>query len=204
MRAKLPLLLLLALSTAGCQATNYAQRGAALGAATGALTGAAIGKNNGNTGAGAVIGTAMGALTGAAIGEGVDEDIARNNTIIQDRLGRQLAGAVTVDDVVTMTRASLSDDVIITHIRANGVIQRPQPEDLIKLSTNGVSDTVIKAMQTATPPAPPQTPMPRSAPVIVEEHHYVTPPRPHCHPWYHHGRPRPRRPGFHWGVTFGH
>jgi len=180
---------------------NYAERGAALGAATGALTGGAIGKNNGNTAAGAVIGSAVGAMTGAAIGDGIDADIARNNAIIQDRLGRQLAGAVTVDDVITMTQASLSDDVITTHIRANGVIQRPQPEDLITLSNNGVSDTVIKAMQTATLPTSPQTPAPRSGPVIVEEHHYVTPPRPH---WHYHGRHRPRRSGFHWGVSFGH
>lgn len=201
MRSKSSLLLLLALPLAGCHSMNYAERGATLGAATGALTGAAIGKDSGNAGAGAVIGSAVGALTGAAVGDGIDADIARNNAIIQDRMGRQLAGVVTVDDVISMTEANLSDDVITTHIRANGVIQRPQPEDLITLTKNGVSDTVIKAMQTAPPPTPPQTSAPRSGPVIVEEHHYVTPPRPH---WHYHGRHRPRRTGLHWGVSFGH
>lgn len=202
MKAKCLWLMLIALPGLGCQSSNYAERGTAIGALTGALTGAAIGKNNGNTGAGAVIGTAVGALAGTAIGEGIDADIARNNAIIQERLGRQLAGAVGTGDVITMTQANLSDEVIITHIQANGVATPPRPEDLITLSNAGVSDAVIKAMQTARPPT---TSVPAvSNPVIVEEHHYVTPyPRPYRTHW-HHGYPRRHRSNVHWGFSFGH
>ncbi len=206
MKAKCLWLILIALSGLGCQSSNYAERGTAIGALTGALTGAAIGKNNGNTGAGAVIGSAVGALAGTAIGEGIDADIARNNAIIQERLGRQLAGAVAVDDVITMTQANLSDGVIITHIRANGVANPPRPEDLITLSNAGVSDTVIKAMQTAPPPIPPApSSVPtRRSPVIVEEHHYITPsfPRPHRSHWHYHHQPRRHRSNMHWGFSF--
>lgn len=206
MRAKCLWLMLIVLPGLGCQSSNYAERGTAIGALTGALTGAAIGKHNGNTGAGAVIGSAVGALAGTAIGDSIDADIARNNAIIQQRLGRQLAGAVAIDDVITMTQANLSDDVIITHIRSNGVANPPRPEDLITLSSAGVSDAVIKAMQTAPPPTPP-APSSVSAgrsPVIVEEHHYITPPypRPYRTHWHHRSPPRRQRSNVHWGFSF--
>lgn len=205
MKAKCLWLTLIAIPALGCQSANYAERGTAIGALTGALTGAAIGKNNGNTGAGAVLGTAVGALAGTAIGESVDADIARNNAIIQERLGRQLAGAVTVDDVIVMSQANLSDEVIATHIRANGVANPPRPEDLITLSNAGVSDAVIQAMQTATPPTPPapSTVTADRRPVIVEEHHYIAPPYPppfRSH--WHYRYPRGRRSNVHWGFSF--
>lgn len=206
MKAKCLWLLLIAIPGLGCQSSNYAERGTAIGALTGALTGAALGKNNGNTGAGAVIGSAVGALAGTAIGEGIDADIARNNAIIQQRLGRQLAGAVAIEDVITMSQANLSDEVITTHIRANGVAHPPRPEDLITLSNAGVSDAVIKAMQTAPPPTPPaSSSVPVShRPVIVEEHHYISPPYPRpyrSHLHYHH-HPRRHRSNVHWGFSF--
>ncbi|MBC8875505.1 MAG: glycine zipper 2TM domain-containing protein [Planctomycetes bacterium] len=206
MKARCLCVALLVLPALGCQSSNYAERGTAVGALTGALAGAAIGKNNGKTGAGAVIGTAVGALAGTAIGEGIDADIARNNAIIQERLGRQLAGAVTAADVIVMTQASLSDDVIITHIQANGVANRPRPEDLITLSNAGVSDAVIKSMQTVPPPtaALPSSPAPRPAPVIIEEHHYIAPsyPRPYRSHGHYHGPPRRHGSNVHWGFSF--
>jgi len=207
MKAKCLWLLLVATSVLGCQSSNYAERGTAIGALTGALAGAAIGENNGKAGAGAVIGTAVGALAGTAIGESSDADIARNNAIIQERLGRQLAGAVTVDDVIVMAQANLSDDVIITHVRANGVANPPRREDLITLSNAGVSDAVIKAMQTAQPPTPsvPSSVSSGRRPVVIEEHHYISPPypRPHRTHWHHHRHPRRHSSNIHWGFSFG-
>lgn len=187
-------------SAIGCHTTSYAQRGAGLGALTGGLTGAAIGRHNGDTAVGALIGTAAGTLAGAAIGDGMDQDAARSQAIIEERLGRQLAGAVTIDDTIAMTRAGLSEDVISTHIRANGVASTPSVGDLITLRDAGVSDGVIKAMQ-STPLPTARVAAPEGA-VIIEEHHYIAPPPPHVYHPHHHGWPHHRR-GLHWGVSLG-
>ncbi len=199
------LLGLLALSTVGCQATSYADRGATLGALTGALGGAAIGQHNGDTASGAILGTAVGALAGSIVGDTIDYEAARSAEIIEQRMGRRLAGAVQLNDVIAMSQAGLSENVIATHIRANGVASPPSVGDLITLRNAGVSDSVIQTMQ--------QTPLPASqvsgpvvvhqpGPVIIEEHHYVEPPFPfHGH---HHRSHGPRHRGVHWGVSFGH
>ena len=121
---------------------NYAERGAGIGGLTGALAGAAIGEDHGNAAAGAAIGTAVGDLTGTAIGSEMDHDVARSEAIIRETMGRAMQGAVNLGDVISMTEAGLSDDVITTHIRANGVTQPPQVSDLIQLRNAGVSDPV--------------------------------------------------------------
>jgi len=217
MRVKLSILMMLSLSSVSFAQSPYhhRDRGLVLGGLVGALTGGAIGRDNGNTAAGAAIGTAVGALTGAAIGDSVDTDIAWQNAANQRRYAGQISRAVTVQDVISMTHARLSEDVIITHVRTNGIVRRPQPADLITMSNSGVSDAVIRTMQTArlaTAPLPPP-PSYRNR-VIVQEHHYVTP----CHPaptcyrtptWYHHHRPHRvhsyhRGPSVHWVFSFGH
>lgn len=188
---------------------SHAERGALLGGVTGALAGGAIGSHNQQALPGAMIGAAVGGLTGAAIGDSVDDEIARNNAIIEQQMGRRLAGAATFDDVIAMTRANVGEEVIVTHVRANGVVQRPQAGDIILLKQQGVSDRVLQALQEATPAdqmvaAPPRPRGPQ--PVIVEEHY-------HYDPWWGPGwcGPPPfhrhhrvsRGPGVHWGVTFG-
>ena len=188
----------------GCQATSYAERGATLGALTGALGGAAIGQHNGDAASGALLGTAVGALAGAAIGDTIDYEAARSAEIIEQRMGRKIAGAVAMSDVIAMSQAGLSDDVIATHLRANGVASPPSVNDLITLRNTGVSDVVIQAMQ-QTPPATTQVSglpvIGHAGPVIIEEHHYVAPPFPlHGHHLHH----PPVRHGVHWGVSFGH
>jgi hypothetical protein len=135
----------------GCRSPYYADRGALFGGLTGAGVGAVVGDAAGNTAAGAIIGSAVGALTGAAVGEGIDADVARSKAEIEARMGRQMQGAVTPQDVVAMTQAGLSDDVIVTHIRANGLAQPLAVNDLIGLRNVGVRDAVINAMQ-QTPP----------------------------------------------------
>lgn len=188
------------LFTAGCRSPYYADRGAAVGGLSGAAIGAAIGEHNDNPLAGALIGGAVGTLTGAAVGDAIDSDIARNDAIIQEQLGRRLAGAVTTNDVIQMTHAGLGDDVIVTHIRANGVAQRPNVQEMITLKNSGVSDVVINALQSQ-PPIQSTGPPPGARPVVVEEHHYVAPPYwgpRHC--YHHHHRP-PNRVS--WGFTFG-
>jgi hypothetical protein len=183
----------------------HRDRGAVVGGLLGAVTGGAIGEKNHETAAGAAIGAAVGAVTGAAIGDSVDNEIAWRQATQQRIVARQLAKAASVQDVIAMSQAGLSESVIINHIQANGLISRPKPADLITMSNAGVSDMVIRAMQTA-PLAVPPAPAPRSYPerVIVERHHYVAPPPPAWHPYHYYRPPCYHHPGAHWQFSFGH
>jgi len=203
----LPLGLLMAFSTIGCQSPYRADQGALFGGLLGAGTGAIIGDAVGNAGAGTAIGAGVGALTGAAIGSEIDEIEAQNRAMIAQQLGREVrAGAVTIDDVVAMTQAGVQDELIVNHVRAHGVAAPLQASDLIFLQQQNVGTEVIKAMQ-APPPQPKERvvvrePAPR--PVIVEEHHYAPAPYwwgPPRYPSHFHMR-RHRRPGVSWGMSF--
>ena len=57
------------------------------------------------------------------------------------------ARAVTDYDLVSMTRAGISDDVIISTIRARAVRLDLSPQSIISLKENGVSDDVLLAAQ---------------------------------------------------------
>lgn len=196
------LIALLPLVASGCRSPYYTDQGAALGALTGGLAGAAIGEHNNNPLAGAALGTAVGALTGATVGGVMDQEVARSQAEIERQMGRRMVGAVTVADVISMTHAGLSESVISTHIRSNGVAQRPTADDLVALSKAGVPEQTILALQQA--PLPGATIAPRAAaPVIVEEYHYGPPiyrgyHGPHRH--HHHHVPS----GVHWGISVGH
>jgi hypothetical protein len=174
-----------------------------LGAGTGAIVGDALG----NAGAGAAIGAGVGALGGAAIGQGMDEMEARNRAAIEAQLGGQRIspGACTMQDVIMMSQAGVDEQLIVNHIRASGVAQRPNAQDLVRLNEYGVSPRVVEAMQEP-PRIQPAEPVvyqqPYNPPVIVEEHHYG--PRwwhpPHSYHHYHGCRPHPHR-RFGWGVS---
>lgn len=191
-------------------------RGLALGALLGGVSGGVIGHQSGKTAPGALIGGAVGALAGAAIGDSVDTKIAQNNAAWEQRVAtQQLAQAVTVQDVIAMSQAKLSDSVIATHIQTHGVAARLQPSDLILLRNAGVSDVVISTMQTAPLAVATVAPPVAYRSVIVREHCYpppvivapLYPPPPHWHhgPYGPHPGPYYRpAPGIHWGVTFGH
>lgn len=201
------LVAVLLLAATGCRSPYYADRGALFGGLTGAGVGALAGKAAGNTGAGAVIGTAVGALAGAAVGENIDADLARSRAEIEARMGRQMIGAVTPQDVIAMTQAGLSDDVIVTHIRANGVAQPMQVGDLIGLRNMGVRDSVINAMQ-QTPPRGAQMAAAGQPiavypgyppPVVVAPPYYpVWGPPPPAAGFYYRSYPRSRAS---WGVS---
>src|SRR5688572_27214440 len=177
----------------GCVSPYYADRGALFGGLTGAGVGAIVGDAAGNAPAGAAIGTAVGALTGAAVGDKIDADLARSKAEIEARMGRQMQGAVTPQDVVAMTQAGLSDDVIATHIRANGMAQPLQVNDLIGLRNMGVRDAVINAMQQSPPRALQTSPAgypayAAPAPVVVAPYYPVWgPPPPSFYYHHHHG-----------------
>jgi hypothetical protein len=199
--------LALLFSTLGCQSPYRADRGAVVGGLGGAGLGALVGSASGHPGAGAAIGAAAGALSGAAVGGALDDIEARNQAEIAARLGHPApVGTVTTDDVVAMTRAGLSEDVIATHVRNHGVAVPLRASDLIVLQQQGVSPRVVQAMQ-----APP----PQAAPgMMVEQPYVVAPPPPYwgppypypyAYPYPYPYYPRPWRggPGVHWGVSVG-
>lgn len=203
-----------ACASAGCRSPYYADRGALAGGLTGAGVGAAIGDASGNAGPGALIGAAIGTIAGNTIGENIDADLARSQAEVEARMGRQMSGAVTSQDVIAMTQAGLSEEVIATHVRANGVAQSPGVNDLIFLRNNGVSDRVIQALQQTPPPniAPPAysgpvayaVPPPRE--VIVEQYYgppwYRCPPPSYHYHHRHHGHRHRSPPGVSWGFSF--
>lgn len=205
-RYLLALGLLVGLVAAGCQSPYHSDRGALFGGLLGAGTGAVVGDALGNAGAGTAIGAGVGALTGAAIGQSMDEVEANNRAMIAAQLGREVrAGAVTFDDVIMMTQAGVDEELIVTHIRANGAARVPGTQDLIHLQQQGVSTRVIRTMQE--PPQPRQAKTvvvrePSPPPVVVEEHYYESPfwgPRYYRPPHYRHRRPEPR---VGWGISF--
>ncbi len=143
-------------------------------------------------------------MTGSAVGQSLDEIEARNRAEIEARLGRPVVpGSVTNEDVIAMTRAGVNEDVIINHVRANGIVRPLQSADLIYLQNSGVSPGVVRAMQSSPPrPAPTGAAPP---PVIVEEYHHYDPWGPPC--WgpsyhYHHGHHWHRQPSVGWGFSF--
>jgi hypothetical protein len=176
----------------GCASPYYADQGALLGGLGGAGVGALVGDAVGHTGAGAVIGAGVGALTGGAVGSALDDIEARNRAQIEAQMQRPIsAGAVTLQDVVDMTEAGVDDELIVMHIRSNGVAERPDSKDLIFLAQRGVSKRVVSALQSAHGPERVIIRERRAPTVIVEEHHY-DPWWPHHHTYYRYGRRGPR------------
>jgi len=193
----------------GCRSPYYSDRGAVAGGLAGAGIGAALGNSSGNALPAALAGAAIGTITGNAIGDGIDADLARSKAEIEARMGRQMSGAVSNEDVVAMTQAGLSEDVIATHIRAHGVARPPAVNDLIVLRNQGVSDRVIQALQQTPTPAAAQAAYAPAGYVLappreVFVEHYYGPwyrcPPPHPHYYYHHGHRH--RPGPSWGFSF--
>jgi hypothetical protein len=175
---------LLVLTLAGCQTpANNTDQGMLLGGVLGAGTGAIVGSAVHNPLAGAAIGAGAGALTGAVVGNEMD----KNQSMIEQRMGRQLAaGAVHVEDVINMTRCGVDEELIINHIRTRGLAVPLQPSDVIVLQQQNVSKRVIAEMQVAPPPpavapvaAYPYAYPPPAGPVIVGG--YYDPWRPRCH-----------------------
>lgn len=197
-------LLTAAVALCGCRSPYYADQGALFGGLMGAGTGALVGSTVGKAGAGAAIGAGLGTLTGAAVGASLDEVEAKNRAMIAAQLGREVRpGSATIEDVLMMAQAGVDDELIINHIRINGVQRVPGPHELVTLKQQGVSASVLRAMQEAGNRPPPATTVitqPAPTPVIVEEYHYGPP----CwHPPHYSYRYHARRsPSFSWGISF--
>lgn len=184
--------LLIALATSGCTSPYYADRGAAAGGLLGAGAGALIGSQTGNAGTGAALGAGLGMLTGSVFGAQMDEVAAENRAAIASQLGRQVTpGSATMDEVISMSRAGVDQQLIVNYVTTSGVARPVTAQDVIYLHQQGVASPVIQAMQT--PPAPVAA---TAAPVIVEEVHHYGPPA------YYEPSPCAPRVGF--GVSIHH
>jgi hypothetical protein len=178
-----PMLLL----ASGCYSPYAADRGALLGGAGGAGVGALVGQAaGGHPVVGALVGAGVGAASGAAIGGSLDQIQANNRAQIEATLGRPVRpGAVNVGDVVNMSRAGVSEDLMITYIRSNGMATPLQSNDLILLQQQGVSPRVVQAMQTPPVVAGPPPVVVGPPPVVYAPPppYYGPPPYPYYRAW---------------------
>jgi hypothetical protein len=175
---------------------NDTASGTIFGGAMGAVTGAIVGGKK-DRGEGALIGAGVGALTGNLLGRSkdrADERRAAAGATYVGQMNQQAAAtAITNYDLLEMTRAGVSEDVIISTMRARGARLDLSPQSLIALKQSGVSDRVVMAAQNinASPAFYGHAPG-----VIVAEpvrtRVYVRPAwhdcwhDPWCDPWYHH------------------
>lgn len=187
---------------------NDTAAGTVAGGALGAVTGALVGGKD-NRGEGALIGLGVGALTGNILGRSqdrADEQRAAYGAAAVGQLNQQAAAqAVTNYDLQEMTRAGVSEDVIISTMNSRGTRLDLSPNALISLKQAGVSDRVVLAAQNVSPVGPPVV---ASAPVIAEvvpATRVIVAPAPwpcygppYRHYHYYH-RPRAH---FHYGVGF--
>jgi hypothetical protein len=166
-----PVLWLLFVLAGGCASPYATDQGALAGGVGGAGLGALIGQASGHPIAGALIGAGAGTVTGAAVGAGVDNANFRNQAAAA--AARQQAQAVTVSDVVTMTKSGVNEELILNHIRSHGVARPVQAGELVAMQQEGVSTRVIAAMQTAA------VPMAYGPPPVVGPYYYPPPPPPY-------------------------
>ena len=139
------------------------EQGAVIGGLGGAAAGAVIGK--GNRGVGALIGGLLGAGGGYLFGtqmEKVDKnktedarqagERARRNPASREDVGRvdtadlNTDGFVTMDEVVAMQRANLSDQEMVDRLRRTDQVFELTPDQQNYLLDRGVNRTVVDAM----------------------------------------------------------
>ncbi len=185
---------------------NDTASGTVVGGAFGAITGAIVGGRK-DRGEGALIGAGVGALTGNLLGRAkdrTDERQAAAGAAVVAQANQQAAAmAVSNYDLVEMTKAGVSEDLIISTIRSRGAQLELSPTSLISLKQHGVSDRVLLAAQqmsdgrsyAARPAAVPVVTEVVPSTVIVTpawrpnycapRHYYHYPHPPHAHFYYH-------------------
>jgi len=141
--------MLLALALAGCVSPSGQQdntaTGALIGGGSGALIGAVAGRH---PGVGAAIGGAAGVIVGGLIGHSMDQaQQARLQSSAPQTWQRVEQGQpLGIEDVKALTRAGVSDDLIISQIRSTRTVYHLGTGDIIALKNFGVSERVIDFM----------------------------------------------------------
>ncbi len=169
------------LGNIGCSNMSNTAQGGLLGGGLGAGVGAALGSITGNAGAGAAIGAVGGGLLGGVVGNDIDQEkkkekelqlaAANDRAAIAESQNSQPKLGIT--DVMNLVRAGTSDQVIINQIRTTGSTFQLSTADIEMLKSNGVSDSIIIAMQNAQPKVYVQRPtVIRERPAVI----YTSPP----------------------------
>ena len=151
--------------------------GALTGGAIGAGAGALIGSASGHAGEGALIGSAVGLITGGLVGHSMDqEEQARLRAQAPVTYQRVEQGQpLSIADIKALAKAGISEDIIISQLRASHSVYRLSTADIIDLRDSGVSNKVIDYMintessSSAVQPAP--------APQVVYVQQAPPPPR---------------------------
>jgi len=164
--------------------------GALSGGAVGAIIGSAVARN---PGVGAAIGAATGVIAGGLIGHGFDQaQQARLQAAAPQTWQRVAQGQpLAIEDVKALSRAGLSDKLIISQIHNTGTIYYLGTADIIALKNAGISEAVIDFMintpsrALAPPTAATVVSVPVAtvvAPVVVMPGYYPYP-YPCCYGW---------------------
>ena len=127
-----------------CGCESKAGTGALVGAGVGAVGGAAISGSAGGALIGAGVGAATGAIVGAALDVSDREALDRESPRPTRKIDR--GEELSTDDVKKMTKAGLSDQVIISQIDATRSTFYLSSADIIDLKKAGVSQRVINHM----------------------------------------------------------
>jgi hypothetical protein len=172
----------------GCALTG-GEKGALVGGGLGAGTGALVGSAVGHPGVGALVGGGVGAVAGAVTGDAIDRSEQRGQARLAAATAAPPPGPLGVTDVVQMTHQHISDDIIVGQIRATNSVYHLSSQDIIWLKENGVSDLVIREMQTTACRAPRRyyAPAPAYAPVVYQPVYVEPPPRVRVGFGYTHG-----------------
>jgi len=175
---------------------NDTASGTFLGGAMGAITGAIIGGKH-HAGQDALIGAGVGAVTGNLLGRSKDANddrrAAQGAAAVGQMNAQAAAMAVTDADLVQMTRAGISEDVIISTMRSRGARVDLSPQSLISLRQQGVTDRVVMAAQQMSAGSGYVAGAPPYGPTVVSE---ILPPptvivEPAYRPYYYGYYPRP-------------
>jgi hypothetical protein len=173
------------LTASGC-ATNTGT-GALAGGGLGAATGAVIGSATGHAGTGAAIGAGLGAAAGGLIGAGQDENDRKNADRVAQASAVQQQRAMSIHDVVYMSRQGIAEETIIAQIQSSGSYFQLTSADIVELRQQGVSERVVQTMLST------RRPVVRPRAVVYEEPVYVVSPPPVSF-----------GVGYYWGHPYGH
>jgi len=145
-------------SVLGCQTTQNtkAVEGALIGGLIGATGGGIIGHQDHHGGEGAAIGLAVGAVTGAIIGSQMPQS-AQTGQPATAQPGQPAAAQparqaynpnqMTIQQIVDFTKQGVNEAVIIDKIRISNSRFALSAADIDYLKKQGVSQSVINAMQ---------------------------------------------------------
>ena len=139
----LSLALALSVFALGCDTMGQNTKTGALGGAlAGSVLGGVIGHQGGHGVGGALVGGSVGALAGGVIGNSIDQK-KQVETQTVSVASREKMG---ISDVITLSKAGLTDDAIIGKIVDSGSVYNLSVEEIELLRKEGVSSRVVNYM----------------------------------------------------------